>query len=148
MTAPVSKKERLLAELIDARNPVTRFLDGLFGDPPAFKANHPQIFADMKAAGALDQLSETMRALATEPGHIDRFPEALKEEVRKTIVKGLEHDIPVHFFWETHRGPDEDVEILDPDDSGELTVIFKTPRSKIKMPTDGSDNVVIEGCSQ
>jgi len=134
--------------LLDAENPVTIALGEKFGDPVAFKANHPDVHKELKKKGALAKLTVAMKGVVVEPDHIDNFPPHLKEKVREAIVRGLEDDIPLQFTWEIHRGSEEDVEIHDPDDSGRINVVFKTPRSRIKLPEDDADHIIVEGCGQ
>ena len=65
--------------------------------------------------------------------HLDRWPDPEKRAVRAKLVSVVGDSRPVHFSWELHRGDNEDHEIQDPDATGDITIIFRSPRRKVAI---------------
>jgi hypothetical protein len=132
------------------RTKTTRALDDLFGDPNALQ--HHAHLADLQAADALRRpLAEWVKTELRQRGltdleldHIDKWPDPLKEEVRRALVSAIANGQPVHFHWEMHRGDDEETPIQDPDPQGHITIIFRSPGRKLNVSGVTLGNVKVE----
>jgi hypothetical protein len=114
----------------------TRALDDFFRNPGGLDG-HPGR-KDFKNAGAFNALPGwATTALqphlsALELAHIDSWPNDQKDNVRAKLDQAIHYSRnAVHFFWQPHPGNSEEVEIIDPDQDGDITIIFKSPRNKI-----------------
>ncbi len=133
--------QKIKEALRTGKTDITRALDRLFTNPdPAVQhplLGHPKFGAmDAGGPGILDNLAniggvdKILLDRGVSPGeiaHINDWPNGQKESVRLELVKAVKGNIPIHFYWELHRGGQEDTEIQDPDQAGEITVTFRSP---------------------
>lgn len=146
MTAPIPplNRDKLLMEILTRQNAATRELNAMFADPADFVKRHPELIGKFTDPGSTDELPKEARGVFKESDHYDRFPSELKEEARKKIGEAVNRNIPVHFFWELHRGHDEEIEIVDPDEEGHISIICKTPLDTVKLAVELSEEVTVE----
>ena len=128
---------------------ITKAMDQLFANPADLQGT--DLFQELQQAGALDELSPLMRQIGTDNGvtdkeldHINTWPNDQKEEVRQKLVLAIENNRPVHFFWEVHRRKSEEIEVLDPDAAGDITVIFISPPTNLHVPDDVTGDIIYE----
>ncbi len=100
---------------------------------------HPHLGA-LGTPNVVDTLPDWARAALqptlsdAELDHIDSWPNDQKELVRRAVVTATQANRKVQFFWELHSGPNEATDIRD-DGKGEITVTFRSPRSKVRVST-------------
>ena len=75
--------------------------------------------------------------------HIDDWPNDQKEDVRKILVKAVDDELEVDFFWELHRGQKEYTEIDYPDGSGGVTITFFSPWNNVSEPDEQTGEIVV-----
>ena len=66
--------------------------------------------------------------------HINQWPRAHKEELRRALVLAIENNRNVHFFWELHGGRREETEIIAPK-TGTIGVISRSPQRNVRVST-------------
>jgi hypothetical protein len=69
-----------------------------------------------------------------EMDHMEHWPDAQKEIVRAAMVMAITNSRPVKFEWVLQRGGQSENEI-DLPAAGPITVIFRSPRAKVKVTT-------------
>lgn len=115
----------------------TKALDDFFKNPGSLQ-DHPYR-NDFRTVGAFNILPAWARSEFQNVGlsnvelaHIDSWPNDLKDNVRAKLDQAIHYNRnAVHFFWQPYPGSSEDAEIIDPDQNGDVTIIFKSPRNKI-----------------
>lgn len=126
---------------------VTRALDALFLRPKTLRTN--SLFTDpakLNKSRAFDiALSAWAKAELKAQGvgkprewtHINSWPKAQKERVRKALVYAITNDVRVEFFWELYGGSTE-MTTITPDPlptSGTIKITFISPQSRIRIST-------------
>jgi hypothetical protein len=114
----------------------TKALDSFFENPGGLE--HHTGRDDFRNAGAFNVLpvwakNALKSNLSTaELDHIDSWPNDQKDNVRAKLDQAIHYSRnAVHFFWQPYHGSSEEVEIIDPDVDGDITIIFKSPRNKV-----------------
>ena len=134
------------AALKERRSKTTKALDAFFANPGQLKT-HP-IYASDKLKKT-NVLSLPLKAWAKNEfvangvtatkafKHINQWPAAQKERVRKALVHAIENNVKLRFFWELYGGAKEATTIT-PDPlptSGTITIIFLSPQSRVRVST-------------
>jgi hypothetical protein len=137
---PVASTPRQLARAIRTRSTrTTKALKQLFTNPGQHLGTAD--FNRLDTPHALDAVNGQLPAWAQnrlstlsplELSHIGSWPDEDKERVREALVKAVKKPLPVKFFWEVHPGPNEVTLIEDPDMTGGITIIFRSPESNVK----------------
>ncbi len=133
----------------------TKALDVLFAKDPVSET-HPQFvnpnFAKLQDVHALSSgLGGTLPPWAKEEllavglslpeiDHVGQWPVAQRETVREALVKVIEDNKPVEFFWDLHDGAVEDTAV-----SGD-TITFLSPRANVRVL--GPDNIIVDVASR
>lgn len=141
-----SEIKKFAKALKTGRTDITRALDALFGHKPDrhLNATDPVILslvAWLRTPGALATLSPEARTLLgglkvspQELDHIDLWDSGQKEDVRLRLVDAIDNNHPYHFFWELHRGNDEETDMpVLPGSGGDIH--FRSPRHKMQVPS-------------
>ena len=133
---PSGSTPREFARAIQTRRTkTTRALDRIFTNPGRH-STHAN-FAQLRIAHVLNTLPAWARARLPnlsplELVHIDSWPNDQKNRVRASLVTAIQSNRKVRFFWELHSGLTEVTVIDDPDPQGGITIIFRSPRSKVR----------------
>ncbi len=144
-----------MTEFLEARNTgktnIAKVLDGLFGNPSAFR-NH-QLFGLLNTPRAFDgSLPQDVRAFLSawglsekELNHIDDWPGSQKEKIRRKLIDAIQAQAnrPVQFFWKLNHGTSEETDIVDPDANGGITITFRSPWNNVFVSTDGQQVDVV-----
>ena len=136
---PYSTLRTFITSLQTGRTNITESLERLMSDHGALK-QHPH-FQDLRQGGAADSpmpvwARAALRASGMskdEVDHIDRWPDPQKDAVRGALVTAVDGARAVHFLWELYDGNDAETEVRDPDASGGITIIFRSPRSGVQL---------------
>lgn len=133
---PGSTLRTFIEAIQTGQTKTTRALDDFFKNPGGLAGHLGR--NDFKNAGAFNVLPGWAKTAlmphlsALELDHIDSWPNDKKDDVRAKLDQAIHYNRnAVHFFWQPYPGSSEDVEIIDPDQNGDITIIFKSPRSKI-----------------
>lgn len=128
--------------LAERRSRTTKALDDLFKSPGAL-SNHPHI-GDLRRIGHLNAplptwIKNELKARGVvkplEFTHINQWPKAQKERLRKAMIHATDNNVKMRFFWELYGGPNEQT-IIVPDPlptSGAITVTFLSPQSRVRV---------------
>ena len=102
---------------------------------------HKNRLPDLDRKGALDVLPTWARTEFKKSGlgtrhlaHINRWPKAQKEELRKVLVLAIKNNRSVHFFWELYGGRREETEFIVPK-TGTIVVIARSPQRNVRVST-------------
>ena len=107
--------------------------------------DHPHI-ADLRTPGYLNKplpkwIKDELGALgvkqAMEFKHIDQWPRAQKEEVRKALVHAIDNGLRIDFFWALWDEKKEGT-IIEPKRlprRGKITVTFYSPQRNVRVST-------------
>ncbi|MBI5114980.1 hypothetical protein HZA56_00740 [Candidatus Poribacteria bacterium] len=110
----------------------TKAMDLLFAQPAAV-ASHPE-YNTLITPGGLNTLSPGIRAmLGDEADHMEQWPDAQMERMRQKLVQSIQENRPVHFFSRLYYGASEELDILDPDGKGEITITFLSPAGRVRV---------------
>lgn len=112
------------------RTHTTKALDSVDFNPHLGALGTPNVvdtLPDWARAGLQPPLSDA------ELDHIDSWPKDQKELVRQAVVTATQAKRKVQFFWELHSGTNEATDIQGLGGTGTVTIIFRSPRSKVKV---------------
>lgn len=143
--------QKIKEALRTGKTDITRALDRLFtnpdpGSPHPLKGHQNFVAMDNGGPGILDNLANIpgvdrmLLDRGVSPGeidHINDWPNGQKESVREKLLRAVNDNTPIHFYWELHHGGKEETDIQDPDQAGEITVTFRSPWA------NASGNVII-----
>ena len=129
--------KKFAKSLKTGKTDVTKALDQLMGERDSI----PAIIAALRSAPTLSPLPDWARQALKDRGvndkeldHIDNWPDAQKKQrIQQKLIDAIDNNRPVHFFWELHGRDDEDTVMDDPDDDGNITVTFRSPRRKVNV---------------
>lgn len=133
--------QKLKESLRTGKTDITRALDRLFTNPDpsaqhlllgeshfvAMEQGDPDILDDLANIPGVDQMLLDRGVSPGEISHCNDWPSDQKKEVRLKLIKAVNSNIPIHFYWELYRGTKEATEIQDPDQVGEITITFRSP---------------------
>lgn len=129
--------------LKERRSRTTKAMDDLFRSPAATFKNHPNI-GDLRKVGHLgsplpawikNELKARGMVKPLEVRHIDQWPKAQKERLRKAMIHAIDNNVKIQFFWELYGGSREQT-LITPDPmptSGTITVTFLSPQSRVRV---------------
>ncbi len=146
---PYSSIRTFITALQTGRTNITESLERLMSDHAALR-QHPH-FQDFRRGRAADApmpawTKAALRASGMkneEIAHIDGWPDLEKDVVRAVMAGAVDAERTVHFFWELHRGAAAQTEIIDPDEWGDVTVIFRSPRAGVQLSANNSVDVQV-----
>lgn len=107
--------------------------------------NHSRI-ADLRKPGYLnkaipkwikDELGALGMTQATEVKHINQWPKAQKEEVRKALVHAIDNGLKIDFFWALWDEKKEGT-VIEPKrlpKKGKITITFYSPQRNVRVST-------------
>ena len=75
-----------------------------------------------------------------EMDHIDSWPN--KNQVREWVIKAISENRSIHFSWELHDGNNEENQVQDPANDGNINVTFRSPNHKVHQL--GADQISID----
>jgi hypothetical protein len=145
---PIGTTVRTFIEALQSgQTKTTKALDAFF-DNPGRHQNHPNR-NDFKIRGAFDRLP-TWATNALQPNlsplelaHINSWPNDQKDSVREKLDGAIaDKRRAVHFFWELGRANAESTNIEDPDEDGDITITFCSPRQKLRQV--GPDDITVD----
>ena len=132
------------AALKERRSKTTKALDNFFERPGQLKT-HPiytsdrlkktAVFNDSLRAWAKNEFLARGVAKPVAFKHINQWPAAQKERLRKALVHAIENGVKVRFFWELYGGTNETTTIT-PEPlpmSGTITITFLSPQSRVRV---------------
>ena len=137
---PKSSPKDFTDALVERRSRTTKALDK-FVRLRRLK-NHPHI-ADLKTPGHLSKpLSKWIRdelgglgvKKPMEFTHINQWPKAQKEEIRKALVHAIDRGLKIDFFWALWDEKKEGT-IIEPKrlpSKGKITITFYSPRRNVR----------------
>ena len=121
------------------RTSITRKLEEIFNKPNLTRRPHWQAFriaGHLSNPPGLDQGCKRMLGLTqAHYDHINHWPNALKRAVHQTLVRNARRTSPrgVRFYWVLQPNiSNEGTPIQDPDPAGEITITFRSPRSRFR----------------
>ncbi len=138
---PKSTPKEFADALVERRSRTTKALD-LFIRLRSLK-NHPHI-ADLKTPGYLnkplpkwikDELGALGMKLPMEVTHINQWPKAQKEEVRKALVHAIDRGLRIDFFWALWDQKKEGT-LIEPKRlpaKGKITITFYSPQRNVRV---------------
>ena len=128
---PSTTIRHFINALKSGRTNITEALDGLFNDP-AFLATYPQ-FATANFDAPLPDWARTAlssrNVSSDEIDHIDAWPG--KEALRQQVLQALQAGAGLQFFWEVHRGADEENVVAA--GAGNTTGTFRSPGNTVRL---------------
>jgi len=69
---------------------------------------------------------------AGELDHIDQWPNDQKESIRQALVRAIDGNRNVLFYWELHGGAGEATDIQD-SGAGDIVITFRSPQRKVRI---------------
>lgn len=161
-----SSIQKFITTLKTGKTDITNALDFFFTDSedintPGKPTYAPGVYDELKKSNILNKISGN--AILENPllnwgltadhlKHIDNWDDAKKETVvRPKLIKAIENDLTIHFFWQLYPGTKEDIGVQDPNpDEGPIsnkkTVIisFLSPRGKVSLDAGASGEVHVQ----
>ncbi|OGO53270.1 MAG: hypothetical protein A2148_09080 [Chloroflexi bacterium RBG_16_68_14] len=140
--------KKFVEALKSGRTNTTKALDTIFADASK-RAAHSK---DLGAPGAFNRpLAGWARTELRSAGlseqeltHIDDWPDDQKEDVRQALVTAINGKRAIHLSWELHSGPAEATDIQGLAGTGDVTVTFRSPRSKMKVSLATFGDISVE----
>ena len=142
--------KKFIRSLQRGKSDVADALDKIFAMNNRAALNaHPDMgtFKDLQGNPNLlhPNIPDFVRTLFTNEGvtageidHINKWPKEQKENIRAALVKALDGNRAVEFFWELYGGNNEDTPIVPPGGAGtgDINITFQSPRKKLRLKSD------------
>lgn len=142
---PTSTIKQFVDALQTRQTKCTKAFDQLFRSPARVK-NHPS-FDKFARAGALRAplpawARNELIAAGLGPREIaaiNKWPNAQKEQVRRTLVAAVNRGRRVRFYWELHngRGEETDAPARIPR-TGSVAITFRSPQRKVRVSSSAA----------
>ena len=142
---PKSSPKVFVDALVERRSRTTKALDQFIRLSGLKK--HPRL-ADLQTPGNLSKplskwIRDELRGLGVKKSmeftHINQWPKAQKEEVRKALVHAIDRGLKIDFFWALWDEKKEGT-IIEPKrlpSKGKITITFYSPRRNVRASAAG-----------
>lgn len=136
--------DQFLTDCKESQTNFTRRMNALFEQPWTLPSLYPDVIAELRIADGLDKLSDKIKAVLSgaeaEFVNIDKWSNALKEQVRKKLVEAIDDPVKrsVRFSWELYHGDTDNVVIQTT--AEQFSIKFLSPWKNVSY--DGRGNVI------